>query len=261
MNVSSSFFAYHILPLVFIDLTTLAKREKVMISNAVTMFNFEDANVRVINKNEEPWFVAKDVCEVLGHSNHRMAIQSLDDDEKGVRITDTPGGKQKISVISESGLYVLVVRSTKPNAKKFRKWVTSEVLPSIRKHGVYATPLTVEKMISDPDYAINLLNALKNTRKEKEKLIPKAAHSDSLCDSESLFTTTQIAKRLGTGAQSLNKFLIYKGILRQDKMPAFKIQNRNGELFKIVVHKISEDKTTQYIKWFEAGARYITSLW
>ncbi|MCP3965202.1 MAG: phage antirepressor Ant, partial [Lentisphaerae bacterium] len=161
-----------------------------MISNAVKMFNFEDANVRVINRNEEPWFVAKDVCEVLGHSNHRMAIQGLDDDEKGVRITDTPGGQQKVSVISESGLYALIVRSTKPNAKKFRKWVTSEILPSVRKHGAYATPDVVEKALTDPDSMIKVLTALKQERKEKEKLIPKAAHSDSLCDSESLFTTT-----------------------------------------------------------------------
>ncbi|MCP4103910.1 MAG: phage antirepressor [Lentisphaerae bacterium] len=232
-----------------------------MISNAVTMFNFEDANVRVINRNEEPWFVAKDVCEVLELSNITEALRNLDEDERGSELMNTSGGTQNSIIINESGLYSLILRSRKPNAKKFKRWVTGEVLPSIRKHGAYATPDVVEKALTDPDSMIKVLTALKQERKEKEKLIPKAAHSDSLCDSESLFTTTQIAKRLGTGAQSLNKFLIYKGILRQDKMPAFKIQHRSGELFKIVVHKISEDKSTQYIKWFEAGARYITSLW
>ncbi|MCP3967192.1 MAG: phage antirepressor [Lentisphaerae bacterium] len=227
------------------------------------MFNFEDANVRVINRNEEPWFVAKDVCDVLGFKYASDATKYLDEEEKALinnpSFTSNPNGD--VSIINESGLYSLILRSRKPNAKKFKRWVTGEVLPSIRKHGAYATPDVVEKALSDPDSMIKVLTALKQERKEKENLIPKAAHSDSLCDSESLFTTTQIAKRLGTGAQSLNKFLISKGILRQDKMPAFKIQNRNGELFKIVVHKISEDKTTQYIKWFEAGARYITSLW
>ncbi|MCP4101732.1 MAG: phage antirepressor [Lentisphaerae bacterium] len=232
-----------------------------MTQAAVKMFNFEDANVRVINRDEEPWFVAKDVCEVLGISKYRDAIMKLDDDERGSVKVDTLGGVQTTTTINESGLYSLILRSRKPNAKKFKRWVTGEVLPSIRKHGAYARPDTIENMLTDPDSMIKVLTALKQERKEKEKLIPKAVHSDSLCDSESLFTTTQIAKRLGTGAQSLNKFLIYKGILRQDKMPAFKIQNRNGELFKIVVHKISEDKTTQYIKWFESGARYITSLW
>ncbi|MCP4103035.1 MAG: phage antirepressor [Lentisphaerae bacterium] len=232
-------------------------------TQAVAMFNFEDANVRVINKNEEPWFVAKDVCDVLGFKYASDATKYLDEEEKALinnpSFTSNPNGD--VSIINESGLYSLILRSRKPNAKKFKRWVTGEVLPSIRKHGAYATPDTIENMLTDPDSMIKVLTALKQERKEKEKLIPKAAHSDLVCDSESLFTTTQIAKRLGTGAQSLNKFLIYKGILRQDKMPAFKIQNRNGELFKIVVHKISEDKTTQYIKWFEAGARYITSLW
>ncbi|MCP3965201.1 MAG: phage repressor protein/antirepressor Ant, partial [Lentisphaerae bacterium] len=155
------------------------------------MFNFEDANVRVINRDEEPWFVAKDVCEVLGISNNRDAMSTLDEDEKdGVGITDAIGRQQTVTVINESGLYSLIMRSRKSNAKKFKRWVTGEVLPSIRKHGAYATPDVVKKALTDPDSMIKVLTALKQERKEKEKLIPKAAHSDSLCDSESLFTTT-----------------------------------------------------------------------
>lgn len=104
-------------------------------------FDFNDAAVRVTMRDDEPWFVAKDVCDVLAHSNSRMAIADLDEDEKGVSITDTLGGPQKINLISESGLYALIFKSRKPEAKKFRKWVTSVVIPAIRKTGGYALPM------------------------------------------------------------------------------------------------------------------------
>lgn len=98
------------------------------------------AAVRVVGTAEEPWFVAKDVCAALGHSNSRMALQRLDDDEKGVRIVYTLGGEQETAVISESGLFALVLTSRLPSYRVFRKWVTSEVLPQIRKTGAYAVP-------------------------------------------------------------------------------------------------------------------------
>jgi prophage antirepressor-like protein len=104
----------------------------------IVNYAFEDNLVRV-HKDEagNPWFVAKDVCGVLDHSNYRMAVKGLDDDEKGVSEVYTPGGKQEMITISESGLYALVFRSNLEEAKFFRKWVTSEVLPSIRKTGKY----------------------------------------------------------------------------------------------------------------------------
>lgn len=103
------------------------------------MFNFsqEKTPIRVQLINNEPWFVAKDVCEVLGHSNHKMAVKTLDEDEKGVSSVYSLGGNQQTTIISESGLYSLIFQSRKPEAKKFRKWVTSEVLPSIRRKGYY----------------------------------------------------------------------------------------------------------------------------
>lgn len=88
----------------------------------------------------EPWFVAKDVCEILGLTNSRKATSTLDEEEKGVTICDTPGGKQQLTIINESGLYSLILKSRKPEAKAFKKWVTSEVLPSIRKYGYYISP-------------------------------------------------------------------------------------------------------------------------
>lgn len=100
----------------------------------------EFGEVRNVMIKGEPWFAAKDVCDILGHTNHRVAVQLLDDDEKGVRKVYTLGGAQETVFINESGLYALIMRSNKPKAKPFRKWVTSEVLPSIRKFGFYVHP-------------------------------------------------------------------------------------------------------------------------
>jgi len=104
----------------------------------IQQFDFDQMPVRVMERAGFPWFVAADVCEVLGIANGRDAVQRLEEDEKGVAITDTLGGPQNTSIISESGLYALIFKSRKPQAKLFRKWVTSEVLPAIRKTGSYA---------------------------------------------------------------------------------------------------------------------------
>ncbi len=106
----------------------------------VMTFQFSESKqpVRNLILENKPWFIAKDVCDVLGLSNSRQAISSLDDDEKGVTKSDTLGGKQQLSIISESGLYALILRSNKPYARTFRKWITSEVIPTILKKGIYA---------------------------------------------------------------------------------------------------------------------------
>ena len=110
-------------------------------SNALQVFNFEKRDVRVVMKDGDPWWVAKDVCDVLELSNPSEALKGLDDDERGsLRIsegTSPAGGNPNMNVITESGLYALIMRSNKPEAKRFRKWVTSEVLPALRKTGSY----------------------------------------------------------------------------------------------------------------------------
>jgi len=103
----------------------------------VTQFDFRGRTVGSVMKDGQPWFIAKDVCDVLEHSNSRMAVSGLDGDEKGISIVDTPGGAQEVGVVSESGLYNLVFTSRKPQAKAFRRWVTNEVLPAIRQTGRY----------------------------------------------------------------------------------------------------------------------------
>lgn len=135
-----------------------------------TRFKFGDNDIRVINKDGEPWFVAKDVCKAIGLTNSRVSLLALDDDEKGVSSIYTPGGEQNISVVSESGMYTLVLRCRDAVNRgsvphKFRKWVTAEVLPSIRKHGEYVKgkKTTVEERTPLRD-AVNLLVGKKGLR-------------------------------------------------------------------------------------------------
>lgn len=101
---------------------------------------YQDHPVRIIEQDGEPWFVAKDVCEILEIRNSRSSIALLDEDERGVHSMDTPSGKQEMTVVSEAGLYSLILKSRKPEAKAFRRWVTHEVLPAIRKTGAYVVP-------------------------------------------------------------------------------------------------------------------------
>ena len=100
----------------------------------------EEASIRMQMVDGEPWFAAKDLCELLGLDNSRQAVSRLDDDEKGVISSDTLGGKQELTFVSESGMYALIFQSRKPQARAFRKWVTGEVLPSLRKYGYYVAP-------------------------------------------------------------------------------------------------------------------------
>ena len=112
-------------------------------SNQISIFNFENQSIRTIAINNEPWFIAKDLCDAINISNYRDAIERLDEDEKGVALTDTLGGKQEMAVVSESGMYTLILRCRDAVKKgsiphRFRKWVTAEVLPQIRKTGSYS---------------------------------------------------------------------------------------------------------------------------
>ena len=129
------------------------------------IFKYENKDVRTKILNEEPWFVGKDVAEILVYSNSRKAL--LDHEDKGVTICETLGGKQELVIINESGLYSLILSSKLEGAKKFKKWVTSEVLPSIRKHGEYMTEDTLQKALTSPDFLIQLAT---NLKLEQEKM-------------------------------------------------------------------------------------------
>src|SRR5699024_5036271 len=119
--------------------------------------NNEFGEIRALQINNEPWFVGKDLAECLGYSNTRDAIDKhIDKEDKGVAKLDTLGGKQNMTIVNESGLYSLILSSQLPTAKRFKRWVTNEVLPSIRKHGAYMTPEVIEKTLTNPDFIIQL---------------------------------------------------------------------------------------------------------
>ena len=140
---------------------------------------FNNANfgeVRTIVKDNEPWFVAADVCRAL--ELDRTATRRLDDDEKDVHSTHTLGGDQEITIINEPGLYALVLGSRKPEAKAFKRWITHEVVPAIRKNGAYLTPEAAHKMLSDPQNLIQLLTTLSEKNEEVKLLTSESAEKD-----------------------------------------------------------------------------------
>jgi anti-repressor protein len=167
------------------------------------VFDYSGQEVRTIVKGEEVWFVAKDVCEVLEHTNPTVAIKRLDEDE---RAKQSLGRQGEGWIVNESGLYSLIMTSNKPAAKNFKKWVTNEVLPSVRKHGVYMTDNILEKTINDPDFMIDLLTTLK-AEKEKRLEVEKTNHI--LMHVNKTYTATEIAKEIGfKSAIALNRDLV-----------------------------------------------------
>lgn len=112
----------------------------------IQVFEYQNSKVRTVDMDGEAWFVLKDVCAVLGISNNRMAADRLDNDEKGVSLIDTLGGKQEMVIVNESGLYHVILRSDKPEAAPFRRWVTNDVLPAIRKTGSYMMPKMTKEL-------------------------------------------------------------------------------------------------------------------
>lgn len=216
--------------------------------NELQIFNYNGGEVRTVQKDGEPWFVLKDVCDALGIGNHRMAADRLDADEKGVSQIDTLGGAQGMTVINESGLYNVILRSDKPGAKPFRKWVTSEVLPSIRKHGAYMTPEMLEAAILSPDYLLKVVTALKdetdkrkaleavNSRLTVENQImhPKADYFDELVNRNLLTNFRETAKELGVPPKKFVQFLIDKKYLYRDKKgKLLPFEGKNGGLFEV----------------------------
>lgn len=173
------------------------------IQNGIEVFeNPIFGQIRMSMVDDEPMFCLVDVCRALEMSNPTMVAQRLDEDE---RTKLDLGRAGETNFITESGLYAVILRSDKPNAKKFRKWVTSEILPSIRKHGAYATKDTIDKIISNPDYGIMLLQNLKEEREKREEAERRNA---ILSHVNKTYTMTEIAKELGLrSANELNKWL------------------------------------------------------
>lgn len=181
------------------------------------LFKFKDQQVRIVTINEEPYFVGKDVADILGYKKPENAIANhVDDEDKTTTLIQGTGSnyKSKAVVINESGLYSLILSSKLPQAKEFKHWVTSEVLPAIRKHGAYMTSAKIEEVLTDPDTIIQLATQLKQEREGRliaeqkvNELTPKATYYDKVLADKSLVTITQIAKDYGMSGRAMNKKL------------------------------------------------------
>lgn len=195
----------------------------------LTQFTYGDSSLRVVEIDSQPWFVAKDVCGILELANHRSSIALLDEDEKGVHTMDSPSGSQEMTVISEPGLYSLILRSRKPEAKAFKRWVTHEVLPSIRRHGMYATESVVDAMLADPEAMIRTLTALKEERAKRVRLeaqaqadAPKVVFADAVASAKTDILIGDLAKILrgngvATGQRRLFEWMRVNGYLIRQK--------------------------------------------
>lgn len=237
--------------------------------------NAEFGSIRVIEKDGEPWLVGKDVSDALGYDQTSNMVKRLDSED--FMSSKLDGMNMKSIMINESGFYAAVLGSHLPTAKKFKRWVTSEVLPTIRKHGAYMTPEKIEEVLLNPDVIINLATQLKQERelnekldftvrsqeKQIEELKPLAAYVKTILNNKSLVTVEQIAQDYGMSAQKLNKTLHelhiqYKGgngqwILYQEHKQFGYVHSET------ISFKRSDGRpdTTMHTKWTQAGRMFL----
>lgn len=199
--------------------------------NEIQEFYFNGDAVRTLLRDNEPYFVGKDVAEILGYSNPRDALSKhVDSDDKGVAKCDTLGGTQQTTIINESGLYSLILSSKLPKAKEFKHWVTSEVLPTIRKHGAYMTDAKAAAIVTDKGSLADLLQQAAEQLKRKdiqiEQMKPKALFADAVSTSDTPILVGELAKIL---VGELAKILHQNGVsMGQNRM--FRWLRDNGYL-------------------------------
>lgn len=184
------------------------------------IFNFKGQEVRTVTINNEPYFVGKDVADILGYQNgSRDVNRHVEDDDKLKYRFGTSGQDREMTIINESGLYSLILSSKLPQAKEFKRWVTSEVLPTIRKHGAYLTDSKIEEVLLSPDTIINLATQLKEERQKVNSLQialeesqKQARYLDLIIESKGALRVSQIAQDYGMTANKLNKILYDLGV-------------------------------------------------
>lgn len=195
-----------------------------MENNLMIFENPEFGALRSILIDSDPWFVAADVCKALELEKTNRALSRLDDDEKGAHSVSTPGGRQRMSIISESGLYSLILGSRKPEARAFKRWITHEVIPSIRKHGAYMTDSLLDALEAHPEAVPEYLNRLRSENARNRELnrrlrlaLPKAEYYDAFVDPADCTNIRTTAKELGVPEKQFTRYLEEKKYLFRDK--------------------------------------------
>lgn len=219
-------------------------------------FNSGDFSIRVLDVDGEPWFVAKEIAEVLGYSEASAMTRSLDDDEKGLQDLQTPGGRQKVAIISESGLYSAILRSERSEAKRFKRWVTHEVLPAIRKTGAFTARQSRPTTLSRNQVAASIL--LLRSAAEDLKFAPSAvlggyqrleaqlgvpgllpgyavdAANTASGSSDETKAAGELLEQFGVGLSAIafNRLLMQHGILQERERPS---STKGTKRFKVCV--------------------------
>ena len=245
--------------------------------NEIQIFNNpEFGEVRAVSINNEPWLVGKDVAQVLGYKNPQEAVRThVDAEDKGVSEILTPGGKQSVPIINESGLYSLVLSSKLHGAKKFKRWVTSEVLPSIRKHGTYMTPQTLREALRNPGAMIQILQELqaeqeknKTLTAQAEEMRPKALFADSVAAAGTSILIGELAKILrqngvDTGEKRLFAWMRDNGYLIKRKGTDYNMPTQKSmemKLFQIketvINHSNGNTTVSKTVKVTGKGQQY-----
>lgn len=218
--------------------------------NELQIFSNEEfGQVRTVQINGEPWFVAADITNRLGYSNGRKAvIDHVDEEDKDVTKCDTPGGVQDLTIINESGLYSLVLSSKLESAKKFKRWITSVVIPTIRKTGGYKIPQTyaeaLENLLLEVKENERLTNENETFKAEREILLPKAEFFDAVTDSKQAIAIGDVAKVLdmGVGRNKLFEILRDSKVLMPDNTPYQKYVDAG--YFRVVEQKYQKNGDT-----------------
>ena len=188
------------------------------------IFSYNEKQIRTVAIDGEPWFVLKDVCEVLGISKYRDVAERLDEDERGSVRVDTLGGTQRMAAVNESGLYHVIIRSDKPIANPFRKWITADVLPTMRKTGGYVAndDMFIDTYLPYADEQTKILfrSTLETVKKLNEKVkadTPKVSYFNTLIDRGNDLSFRETAKELHIGEREMIRSLIAAGYLYRDK--------------------------------------------
>ena len=240
--------------------------------NEIKIFDNEQfGQIRVIDQNGEPWFVAADICRVLEISNPSMAIDRLDDDE---RAKFNLGRQGMGYAINKPGLYALVLGSRKPEAKAFKRWITHEVLPAIEKHGMYATQEMAEKILQDPDFLIKTLQELKKERSARvaaEEQIrldaPKVLFADCVSQADTDILVGELAKLLKQNGMDIGQNRLYEKlraegfIMKNSTIPTQRAMEMG--LFRVIERSIMQPngttRITQTTKVTGKGQQYFVN--